>query len=238
METKKEFITSEGQHWYESKTKPGVYYPSATTILSVYPKGKGFERYLANQTSYEDAQEKLEKAGKRGTNVHEASEMLESGMELVREYYTLEEWEMLMGFVAWHDKFEPRPIAVELGVISDKKKVGGTIDRVYDIGGSVTLVDLKTSSAIHENYWLQTAIYAELYEEIYKTEVDFVGILRLTDKRKDRYEYKAISRDEWKKNVKIFKAVYAIWESINPTAGPKLLEVPTTLKLCSTTKPI
>ncbi len=231
MSTKIEVITSESEHWYPSKLKKNVLYPSVTTVLSVYPKGVGFNKYLTAQSSWESSQEILNNAGKRGTNVHKASEALERGETLLREHFTLEEWEMLMGFVAWYEEYQPKIIHIEESVVSDKLKTGGTIDRIYDIDGVITLLDIKTSSAIYGNYWIQVSAYAHMAETVLKIKIDQTAILRVTDRKKSRFEYKTHDQNEWKEDFKIFKPIQAIWNHMNPKAGPKILEVPTTLTL-------
>ena len=226
-----EFLTSDSQHWYKSPTLD-IYYPSATTILSVFPKGVGFNKYLTAQTSWESSQESLKEAGKRGTNVHKGSEILEMGGTLQRGIYTVQEWQMLIGFVAWHQKHKPTLEHIEEGLVSDKLKTGGTPDRVYKIDGVRVLWDLKTSGAIYDNYWAQVAIYAELYEEKHKgKKVDNVAILRVTDRKKSGYEYVTRTRKEWKQDLKIFKATQMLWNYTNPKAQPKLLELPDQLSL-------
>lgn len=227
-----EFITADSEHWYPSPKKPDVWYPSVTTILSVFPKGVGFNKYLTQQSSWESAEENLKEAGKRGTNVHKGSEMLELGETLQRGIYTVQEWQMLMGFVAWHDLYKPELHKMEYGLVSDKHKTGGTIDRVYTINGFKTVFDLKTSGSIHDNYWCQVAMYAQMYEEKHKGEIiDQTAILRVTDRKKSLFEFQTKTRDEWKEDLKIFKAVQEVWTYLNPNAQPKILELPEVLKL-------
>jgi len=231
-DTKKEFITSNDEHWYPSPSKKEVWYPSVTTIIgATFPKGVGFQKYLANLSSYEESQTILKDAGRRGTNVHEGTELLERGETLHRDNYTLEEWQMLEGFVKWWKKYQPEVLAVERSLCSDKLKTGGTIDRVYIINGVLTILDIKTSSAIHDNYWAQTAAYDALWFEHEKQRVEQTAILRLAPKRKEGYEYVCHSRKEIDKDFKVFKSVYTVWEYLNPKAGPKLLDVPTELSL-------
>jgi len=232
VDTKVEFITSENEHWYPSPTVPGLYYPSATTILGdSFPKGIGFQKYLANQESYEKSQEILKSAGSRGTNVHEGTELLERGHTLYRESYTLEEWQMLEGFVKWHKKYNPRPIHIERGFVSDELETGGTIDRVYEIDGDIVTLDIKTSGAVYDSFWAQLGIYDKLVTEKTTLVSDYTAVLRLAPKRKEGYEYVIHKRDEIDEDFKVFRATQSIYKYRNPKAKPKLLEVPTTLSL-------
>lgn len=225
-------IQTKEEHWYESKVTPGLYYPSVTTILQEYPKGKFFEKYLSNLSGEEEAKSILEEAGKRGTRVHEASELLEEGKELRLEDYSVQEWLLIKGFVDWYKENRPVTKQVEYKVVSDEMRTGGTIDRIYILDGKLTVFDLKTSkSAIHDSYWLQLAAYAEMYENLHDVVIEQVAILRMTPQRKSGYEFVTHTRDEWKRDLYDFYHIQAIWDRKHPKADPGFLEVPDTLSL-------
>lgn len=241
-----EFITTnDSAHWYKSPTKD-TYYPSATTILNAFPKGAQFNKYLAEQTSWESSQENMREAGKRGTNVHKSSELLESGMTVTRKtqtysggVHTNQEWQMLIGFVNWHNEHNPTLVRMEYSLVSDKYETGGTADRIYIIEGKRVLVDLKTSGAIYDSYWAQTAIYAALYEEKHPDEkIDYTAILRLSDKKKSGYEFVLHGRKEWKEDLKVFQATQKLWKYINPKAQPKILELPDSISLAKSSSTV
>lgn len=233
-------LLPKSEHWYESPKKKGVYYPSVTYVTGFLPKGQFFEKYLAEQDSWESSRELLKEAGERGTRVHIASELLDRGESICYEptalTFTDEEYQLLYFYTLWHKKYKP-VIAldkIELRLISDKLKLGGTADRVYQIDGKTVLFDLKTSkSAIWDSHWIQTSCYASMYEELYKVKVDEVAILRLTSRRKEGYEYVTRSRDKWKNDFKQFKKTYdtMIYLSNNKIVTPKIIEIPDTLTL-------
>jgi hypothetical protein len=226
-----EFLTSESEHWYKSK-KHDVYYPSATTILSKYPKGKQFENYLADLGSAEEGKEKLEAAGRRGTKVHEGSELLEAGNTLHRVSYALDEWQMLESFIRWHKEYSPEVVAVEQSLTSDKFKVGGTIDRVYRIDGVLTLLDIKTSGAVYPSYWCQTACYAKLWEEHTGEKIQQTAILRLSNKlKKTGYQYVLHDQGQIKEDFKVFQSVQNIWQYEHADKQPSIINVPDELSL-------
>ena len=62
------------------KRSEGVYYPSVTTILQYMPKNKFFETWLKDVGHNADLI--MRKAGKEGTQVHEACERLVKGQEV------------------------------------------------------------------------------------------------------------------------------------------------------------
>ena len=226
-----EVITSDSEHWYPSSKKKNVFYPSITTINAVYPKGIGFNKYLTEQASWESAQETLEEAGRRGTNVHFGTELLEQGQILHQESYKINEWQRLIGFVNWYNANKPELIKSEYKVVSDKYKTGGTIDRIYKIGEQYTILDIKTGKKVYKNYWLQVAAYEKLISETKKfPKIDFLSILRLTPLRKEYYEYVVL--DNWVENWEAFKACRVIWNLENgKDAKPKILTLSKTLKL-------
>ena len=231
MDSASSFITVGNAHWYISPKKKDVYYPSVTTILSAFPKGEGFSKYLTAQLNWESSQDILKEAGRRGTLVHKTTEMLEAGGVALRQGFTDQEWEMLVGFVDWYKSTQPLLVKMESSIVSDKHKTGGTIDRVYKIGDYQIILDIKTSGAIYDNYWAQVAAYAQMYEEKHKTTISHTAILRLTDKKKTRFEYVLHDRNEWKEDFKIFKATQQIWDYLNPNSKPKIVELPNELSL-------
>lgn len=64
------FYTSDGENFY----------PSVTTVLGVYPKGYGFNKWL--KENGESADEILEKAGEQGSKVHDAIDQMINGHEI------------------------------------------------------------------------------------------------------------------------------------------------------------
>lgn len=224
------------QHWYESPKHPGLYYPSVTMITGYLPKGQFFEKYLTEQGSYEESKRVLQEAAERGTRCHQASEILDKGGIIPYEASGLsdEEYQLMSYYVDWHKKFTPEIIHVELRLISDKHKLGGTADRIYRINGELTLLDLKTSrTAIYDSHWIQVAAYADMYEWLHKEKIANVAILRLTDRRKEGYEYVIRDRIEWQKDLKQFKKTYDTMRYLqgDKKLEPKIISVPSELKL-------
>ncbi len=53
-----------------------------------------------------------------------------------------------------------------MNVISELMGYAGTLDRIINLNGKRILVDIKTSNAIYDSYWLQLAAYRRLLVEI------------------------------------------------------------------------
>ncbi len=215
--------TEQGGHWYRSGTQ-GDYLPSVSTILGALKDG------LEYVSPYD-----LKKASDRGIKVHAATERLEAGETLEKMFFTAQEWDMLGGFVNFHNEYKPQPLASELKMASAKLGYAGTLDRIYIIDGITTLVDIKTTSAIYDKHWLQVAAYAKLAEQLgYK--IAQTAILRLTDRSKAKYQFVVSSTkehaDSWHKgDLPIFNHHFATWKYLNPDSQPKVSELPDTLSL-------
>lgn len=100
-------------------------------------------------------------------------------------------------FISWYDSLEEfELISNEESYISDKYEFGGTIDMICKIDGKVTILDLKTSSALDSKMLLQLAAYVILYEENTGIDVDQVAVLRLDKENVDLCEYFVIERED------------------------------------------
>ena len=138
------------------KRGEGVYYPSVTTILQYMPKNKFFETWMKDVGHNADLI--MRKAGKEGTQVHEAAEALVKGEEVTwmddygRAKYSQVVWEMILKFYEFWSTYKPELISTEDFVWSDEHKYAGTADLVVKLDGKVWLLDLKTSNSLHKSY--------------------------------------------------------------------------------------
>lgn len=222
-----------GEHWYTSPKLKGRYVPSVSTVLGTLKDGLEF-------VSAWD----LKKAQERGIRLHKATEHLEMAGTLERNFQGHEfddkEWLMLLGFARWYSEFKPKALYVEIPLANKRLGYGGTLDRIYDIGGVITLVDIKTTSVIYDKHWMQVAAYrelalkAKLVPEIHET-----AILRLADKTKKGYQwetrcaYKSIPEnhleqeppwveDDYNGFLHLLKA----YEYLHPGEQPTILDLP------------
>lgn len=251
-----------------------TFYPSVTTVLGVYPKGYGFDKWL--KENGENADEILREAGEQGSKVHDAIDQMIKGQEvkwthtfvdtlqlqsvessarfvddckngLVSKYhkevqfFSMDEWQMIMRFVDFTEKYEPIFIANEFNIISDEMRIGGTLDIVCDIAGERWLIDVKTSNYIHKTHELQLAVYAKMFNEKNPDmKIDRVGILWLKAATRTEGKGKAIQGIGWQlkeferhyeESYKLFKHIRAIWDEENNNYKPKNLIYPDRLKL-------
>ena len=133
------------------KRAENLYYPSVTTILQYMPKNKFFENWIKDVGHNADLI--MRKAGKEGTQVHEAAELLVIGEEVgwMDDYgnakYSQIVWEMILKFYDFWTTYKPELISVEEFVRSDEYKYAGTADLVVKLNNETWLLDLKTSNA-------------------------------------------------------------------------------------------
>tara|TARA_A100001015_G_scaffold317961_1_gene436357 strand:- start:2227 stop:3009 length:783 start_codon:yes stop_codon:yes gene_type:complete len=226
------------------KRDEGVYYPSVTTILQYMPKNKFFESWLKDVGHNADLI--MRKAGKEGTQVHEAAEKLVLGEEVswMDDYgnakYSQIVWEMILKFYDFWSTYKPELISTEEFVWSDTYKYAGTADLLVKMDGEVWLLDLKTSNSLHKSYDLQLASYAKALEEMKGIKINRTGIIWLkaqsrgSSKKEGVYQgkgWKIKPVDEIEKNFELFKMIYELYKLENPTTEPIYNSYPTTLKL-------
>lgn len=226
------------------KRGEGVYYPSVTTILQYMPKNKFFESWLKDVGHNADLI--MRKAGKEGTQVHEACEKLVKGEEVTwmdnygNAKYSQIVWEMILKFYDFWTTYKPKLISTEYFVWSDEHKYAGTADLVVELDGEVWLLDLKTSNSLHKSYDLQLASYAKALKECKGITIERTGILwlkantRSASKKEGVYQgsgWQIKVVDEIDRNFELFKMIYQLYSLENPTTEPVYNSYPTTLKL-------
>ena len=226
------------------KRSEGVYYPSVTTILQYMPKNKFFDNWLKDVGH--NADYIMRKAGKEGTQVHEAAEALVKGEEVswMDDYgnakYSQLVWEMILKFHNFWSTHKPELISTEDFVWSDEYKYAGTADLVVKMNNETWLLDIKTSNSIHKSYDLQLASYAKALEESKNIKIERTGIIWLKahsrgpSKQKNVIQgkgWKLLQIDEIDKNFELFKMIYELYKLENPVTEPIYNSYPTTLKL-------
>ena len=208
------------------------------------PKNKFFETWMKDVGHNADLI--MRKAGKEGTQVHEAAERLVEGEEVSwmddfgRAKYSQIVWEMILKFAEFWKTYKPEPISSEQFVWSDEHKFAGTADIVCKMNGEVWLIDIKTSNSIHKSYDLQLASYAKGLEESRGIKIDRTAILWLKahsrgpSKQKKVIQgkgWKLLQIDEIDKNFELFKLIYKLYSLENPNTEPIYNKFPTTVKV-------
>ena len=96
-------------------------------------------------------------------------------------------------------------LVAEIKLVSEKHRVGGTADGVFEVGGETLLYDLKTSKNVYDEMKVQLGMYTLIYEEMFpkKKKIDGGVILRL-DKESGDYHYYQYTRETLDLGARIF----------------------------------
>jgi hypothetical protein len=188
----------------------------------------------------------MRRAGKEGTQVHEAAEQLILGNEVTwmddygRAKYSQLVWEMILKFHDFWTTHKPELISAEEFVWSDKHKYAGTADIVCKMNGEIWLLDIKTSNSVHKSFDLQLASYAKALEESKNQKIDRTGIIWLKaqsrgpSKQKNVIQgkgWKVLQIDKIEENFELFQLIYRLYGLEHPVVEPIYNSYPTTLKL-------
>lgn len=237
IDTNSKQITFTDNRFY--RTEDGGSVPSVTTILQAYPKDAHFFQWLKQMG--EDADSIRDEAGRRGSVVHSLTERYDAGEEITlltqsgEIGYKLNEWAMFERYVDFRNCHQFEIIHNEFNIINQGLGYAGTIDRVITLNGKNYLIDIKTSNAVHEFYWLQLAAYYKLLSAYYQSYncVDGVAILWLNAKTRTYGKGDSIQgpgwqliirdQDERKKDFDLFNATHMLWSAQNQNIKPREL---------------
>jgi hypothetical protein len=245
IDTNSKQITFTDNRFY--RTEDGGSVPSVTTILQAYPKDAHFFQWLKQVG--EEADTIRDEAGRRGSIVHSLTEKYDAGEEISlltqngEIGFKLSEWSMFERYVDFRDKHKFDILHNEFNIINQGLGYAGTIDRVITLNGKKYLIDIKTSNAVHEFYWLQLAAYYKLLSAYYQSYhcVDGVAILWLNAKTRTYGKGDAIQgpgwqliirdEDERKKDFDLFNSTHMLWSAQNQAMKPRELTYKITHKL-------
>lgn len=150
----------------------------------------------------------LKKAGDYGTLLHEAIERyIKTGKEEKFQNATLQKG--YTDFLTWAKNNKVEFKLSEKKVYSRKYNFAGTLDFTAIVNGKKVVGDLKTSSGIWDEYWLQLAAYKHaIQEEFPQTKVDHTLIIRCG--KDGAFEVQEL--DDFEKNIKAFEGACALYE--------------------------
>ena len=190
-------------------TPEGNEYPSITTVLS--PRNKEGLMKWRKRVGEKVATHIANKAAVRGSKVHKMCEDYLNGSDMEKHKKDFLPYCL---FNELKDKtFDNinEVIGQELVLYSDKYKVAGRTDLIANYRNELSIVDFKTSTnerkdSYNENYYIQTAAYAEMFEELTGQPINQIVILVVTENGtvqefiKDKQEYLPLleeTLEEW-----------------------------------------
>jgi hypothetical protein len=195
------------------KLADGTPIPGATTITGLL--NKPFLITWANRLGLEgiDSTKYRDEAAVIGTIAHEMIQMHLQGQEFDETPYTADQISLAqnacISFFEWEKNHRVEPILLEVPLVSEKHKFGGTIDCYCLLDGVPTLLDFKTGKAIYNDYFVQVAgAYKTLLEE-HGHAVKECRILRVGRDETEGFEDRKI--DNASKYFKVFKHLLGIY---------------------------
>lgn len=165
------------------RTSDGTIVPGVTTIVGLLNKPQLVS--WANRLGLQgiDASAHVQAAAGAGACAHEMIQEVLGGPAVDLSKYSGEEIEAarnaLAKFKEWLTEHEMETQAIEMQLVSERYRVGGTIDWLGRLDGKMTLADIKTSGRIYEEHIIQVAAYKKMLEEA-GYEVEGVRILRFS----------------------------------------------------------
>ena len=157
-------ISKEGKTRWYSVLGSKNWVPSVTSILSAADKGEYFQKWLANQGSWENACKVRDAAANRGTIVHEISEDLLNGEEIVLDAEA-DIVKRVMCLEQWYDDYQPEVIMQEVMLAFPGVRYAGRFDILARIDGKNVLIDIKTGG-YYKSHDLQATMYKVLWDTI------------------------------------------------------------------------
>lgn len=150
-----------------------------------------------SQTKYNTVNDAiLQMAADRGTEVHSAIEFfLKYGVDEIsdggRGY--------MDAFLSWYREAKPQVIGSELMTYHRTLLYAGTVDLLANVGGKLTLIDYKTTAAIHD---VLTTVQLEAYQRALASDgvkIDQKAILHLKQDGTYLFKvYQANDLEAWK----------------------------------------
>ena len=200
------------------KLKDGTRVKGVTTILSNLGWNKNVLVAWARRTALagDDPDAVLKEAGAIGTLAHYLCECDIKGEEPELDDYSAEQIEKaenaFLGYLEWKKMTKPKYEAIELKMVSEKYKVGGTADFVARINNSLVLGDIKTSKGIYPEMTAQLAAYRKMYIEIQpKAKIESAMILKL-DKNSGAFSHHFVGKSQLEWGWKVFEHCMALEE--------------------------
>ena len=171
-------------------TPDGNEYPSITTVLS--NRGKEGLSKWRKRVGNDVANYISQKAIKRGTAVHHMCEDYLNNVSFTEPNWWLEKQKTFLPFCLFNQLRNGvlqrinNIHAQECGLYSDKYGIAGRVDCIAEYNRVLSIIDFKTSTSerndeYNENYYIQTAAYAEMYEERTGIPTDQIIILVVTE---------------------------------------------------------
>lgn len=173
----------DGVRHYEVPT--GERYKSVTTILGEKIPSPALDAWK-KRIGEEEARKISEQAARRGTAVHDLAERYVLNEEKYIKGAMPANVGTFMSLKRMLDKHVDNVKGIELQMYSHKLKTAGTSDLIAEYDGVLSVIDYKTSKKLKneswiENYFIQSTVYALMFNELYNIPVNQIVIAIAVD---------------------------------------------------------
>lgn len=165
-------------------TPSGNKYPSITTIMS-WQSAKAIAEWRS-RVGTEEANRISKQATRRGTALHNICERYLQNEDILGENVSFESRYMFNAIKPVLDNNIENIHCIETRLYSNFLGVAGTTDCIAEYNGKMSIIDFKTARKIKEkkhisHYFMQTAGYAIMYEELTGIPVPQIVIIMVSD---------------------------------------------------------
>ena len=186
-------IDSEGGRVYETPT--GTKYPSVTSVIGIL--GKAAIHEWRARVGEEEANRVSARAAKRGTSIHSLCEDYLLNKEVKPNIFDLEVFNSIKPRLDRISEVH----CLETQLFSHHLRVAGTVDCIARYAGKMSVIDFKTSKRMKtrdeiHTYFMQTAAYAVMFEELTGIPVSQLVIIMAVDDEKEPLVF-IEKRDDW-----------------------------------------
>lgn len=196
----------------------GTIVPGVTTILGVLNKPALVK--WANNLGLQgiDSTKYRDETAVIGTLAHEMIQEYLGGPKWDRAAYNAHQLDAAenaaLSFYEWEKRLGAKLVTkhIELGLVSEKNRYGGTIDWYGEIDGEMWLVDLKTCKGLWPEHTYQIAAYHELLIENGYT-VDHVRLLRVGRTEDEGFDDHIVGLSELHRARSVFESALRLYEA-------------------------
>jgi hypothetical protein len=198
----------------------GTKVPGVTTVLGVINKPALMNWAWQLGTQGIDYKHYVDATARIGTLAHEMIQEYLGGPDWDRSAFTREEIDTaenaVLSFFEWEKQtgYSMKTFAIEMPVVSEKYRYGGTVDWLgsIDASGGYWLVDFKTSKALYpEHEWQTSAYYKALLELGYK--IKGVRLLRIGRSSDEGFDDHVLSKKQLESGWKVFLSALKLYQA-------------------------
>jgi len=174
------------------KLKDGTIVPSVTQIVGLLNKPALLEWGWRQGTEGQDIHKIKDITAEAGRLAHQMildflNNKKTDFNEYSKEIIDLAE-NSFLSFLEWIKDKKIEPLGVEVSLVSERYKYGGTYDFYGFINGTLALIDWKTGSGIYPSYIYQISAYRWLLIENGFNDPEKVIIIRVNREPNEKYE--------------------------------------------------